>query len=56
MAVNVHCHHCSIPTSWEAYRASPEPWLDLWGGFPGRKREGKKEGGSEILEVGKGVM
>jgi len=26
------------------------------GGFPGRKREGKKEGGGEILEVGKGGM
>jgi len=30
---------------------TPEPPL-----FPGRKREGKKKGGGEILEVGKGGM
>jgi len=46
-----------MPTSWKAYcRASPEPQRDLWRGIPGRKREGKKKGCGEILEVGKGGM
>jgi len=45
VAVNVHCHHCSIPASWEAFRASSEPWLDLWGGFPGEEERGQERRG-----------
>ena len=32
-------------TNWK--RSSPEPWLDLWDGFPWRKREGKKKGAGD---------